>query len=404
MNIQTQKRALLASGNISGLIGLNHSLAGDAVMMARGYNAYADVVASTADGRDLREVFAEIQQVLTVANADTQRFLDLFTYPVTSAVTSVLQTVGEGPEFEEASEFGVPRSSRGEFATLNMGATFKWFDHRWGATWQYLADATEAEITARTSAIIRADEDLVFRRVMGTIFKSQNRTVRTKQGSTYDVLAFANGDGWKPPAYEANEFSDTHTHYRTTGSATLASADLDEMVGDLKSHGYSRENGSQIVLFVNPMEGDVVAGYRVATGAKYDYIPSAGQSFFATDGDLIGDQAPGTFAGFPVKGSYDEAIIIESTRIPIGYVVALASGGSLAPSNPIMFRQHATSALQGLTLVRGNVPDYPLQDSYYVRGFGTGVRHRLAGMVMQVTANANYAAPTKGNGQPLYAA
>jgi hypothetical protein len=403
MHLNDRKRALLAAGDVKSLIGLNRGLYGDMQMMARGYNAYADVVATTADGRDLRELFAEVQQVLTVANADTQ-FVDLFTYPVTSPVTSVLQTVGEGLAFEEASEFGAPTSSRGEFDTLNMGATFKWYDHRWGATWQYLADATEAEITARTSAILRADSDLVFRKIMGTVFKSQNRKVKTKQGSLYDVLAFANGDGWTPPAYEANEFSGTHTHYRTTGAATLVSSNVDEIVGDLKSHGYAAENGSQIVVFVNPEEASVVAGFRVATGAKHDFIPSAGQSFFATDGDLVGQQVAATFAGFPVKGSYDEAIVIESTRIPAGYVVALASGGSLAPSNPIMFRQHANSALQGLTLVRGSVPDYPLQDSYYVWGFGTGVRHRLAGMVMQVSTNAVYAAPTKGDGSPLYAA
>ncbi|UAL29119.1 hypothetical protein K8W59_15160 [Nocardioides rotundus] len=335
-----------------------------------------------------------MEQVAGLANESRQRFVDLFTYPVTSAVTSVLQTLGAGPKFEDASEYGVPKSSRAAHATLDMGAPFKWYDVGWRATWQYLADATEAEIAANAPAIVAADEDNVFNKVMGTIFRNTNRTVLDKKSNaTYSVLAFANGDGWTPPDYEGNSFPGDHTHYRTSGAAVVTSADLDEIIADFKSHGYAQENGSQIVIFVNASEGDVVSGFRVASGAKADFIPSHGQSFFATDGDLVGQQAAATFAGFPVRGSYDEAIIIESTRIPAGCVVGLASGGSLAPSNPIMFRQHANPALQGLRIVGGAKPDYPLQDSYWVRGFGTGVRHRLAGMVIQVTANANYAPP-----------
>ncbi|MCW2738882.1 hypothetical protein [Nocardioides sp.] len=394
MNHTTQKRSLLAAGDISGLIGLNHGIYGDMQMMARGYSGRADVL-RTADGRDLRELFAELEQVASISNESQQRFVDLFTFPVTSAVTSVLQTLGAGPTFEDASEYGVPTSNRAQHSTLNMGVPFKWFDVAWRSTWQYLADATESEIAANAAAIVAADRDNVFGKVMGTVFRNTNRSVTDKKsGQVFDVLAFANGDGWVPPAYEGNTFPGTHTHYRTSGAATVNSADLDEIVTDFKSHGYAKENGSQIVIFVNAVEGDVINGFRVATGAKADFIPSQGQSFFATDGDLIGQQASATFAGFPVKGSYDEAIVIESTRIPAGYVTALASGGSLASSNPIMFRQHRSPTLRGLRIVGGNKDDYPLQDSYWVRGFGTGVRHRLAGMVMQISASGSYTAPT----------
>jgi hypothetical protein len=49
--------------------------------------------------------------------------------------------------------------------------------------------------------------------------------------------------------------------------------------------------------------------------------------------------------------------------------------------------------LRGLRLVKGAVPDYPLIDSYYQRGFGTGVRQRGGGVVMQVTASGTYTIP-----------
>jgi hypothetical protein len=360
--------------------------------MARGYNALSDVMLRTADGRNINELFAELQAATALHNESNQRFLDLFTYTTASPVVSVIQTLGAGDAaFEESSEYGIPTSKRANPSVLNMGATFKWYDNRWAATWQFLRSASAEQISANANAILAADQDLIFKEVMRTIFRDTNRSVTDPQTkSVYDVFAFANGDGWVPPTYEANAFNGTHTHYRVSGAATITSGDLDEIVDDFKSHGYSAENGSQVVIFVNALEGNTIGTFRVASGARADFIPASGQRFFATDGDLVGTQVPATFAGFPVKGSYDEALIIESSRIPAGYVAAMVSGGALVPSNPIMFREQENA--QGLQILPTR-PDYPLQDSYWVRGFGTGVRHRLAGMVMQIKASGSYTVP-----------
>lgn len=386
------KAALLAAGDIRGLLALNHTLYGDAQAMARGYASFGDVMQRTADGRPFNELYAEFLALAQIANEQQQRFVDVFTFPTSTPVVSVLQTLGGDFTFAEASEYGIPTAQRIDHASLNMGATFKWYDARWGATWQYLADATSAELEAAVNAIVAADADLVYNEVMRSVFRPANRTYTDPRTSnTYTVHAFANADGWVPPTYAAQTFDASHTHYRVSGAATVTSGDLDEIVADFKSHGYSQENGSRIVIFVNPIEGDVVNGFRVATGAKADFIASTTAPGFYSPTPLIGDQPAGTFAGFPVKGSYDEALIIESTRIPANYLVALASGGSLAPSNPIMLREH--ERLKGLVLVKGKDKDYPLVDSIWARGMGTGVRHRLAGMVMQVKASGSYAAP-----------
>ncbi|WP_028652764.1 hypothetical protein [Nocardioides halotolerans] len=362
-------------------------------MARKGYSAFADVMQTTADGRDLNDLFAELQAAADIQNEQQQNFLSLFSYPVNSPVTSVLQTVGgTAGIFEESSEYGVPLSSRQLADVLNMGATFKWYDARWSATWRYLADASADEVAANANAILAADQDHLFNDVMKTVFSNVNRqVVDPKTDAVYDVFAFANGDGWTPPSYGGQTFSDTHTHYRISGAAAVTSGDLDEIVDDFKSHGYSAENGAQLVIFVNSVEGNVISTYRVTDGARADFIPASGARFYA-EGALIGDQPSASFAGFPVKGAYDEALIIESSRIPAGYVVALASGGSLANSNPIMLRTHPR--FSGLTLVEGSRPSYPLVDSYWVRGFGTGIRHRLAGLVMQIKASGSYVPPT----------
>lgn len=360
-------------------------------MARKGYSALGDVMRTTADGRPLDDLFAELNAAADIHNEQQQNFLSLFTYETTSPVVSVLQTVNSGSDiWEEQSEYGVPQSSRVTHETLDMGATLKWYDARWGATFRYLADATAVEIASHANAIIAADQDHLFNEVMRTVFSPVNRKVTDqKTRATYDVFAFANGDGWTPPSYAGQSFDGSHTHFRTTGAATLASADLDEVIDDFKSHGYSSENGTTVVLFVNSQEGNRISRFRVADGDRADFIPAQGARFYA-EGALVGDQPAATFAGFPVKGAYDEALIVETSRVPAGYVVGLASGGALAPTNPIMLRRHPRYS--GLTLVPGS-DRYPLQDSYWLSIFGTGVRQRLAGMVMQVSSAATYTPP-----------
>lgn len=62
--------------------------------MARGYSGFADVMKTTADGRDINELFAEFREAAVAANEGRQRFIDLLTYPTETPTTTVLQTLG----------------------------------------------------------------------------------------------------------------------------------------------------------------------------------------------------------------------------------------------------------------------------------------------------------------------
>lgn len=395
INMQARKAALLAAGDVQGLMALNKSVFGGYEMMARGYNASADVLTQTADGRDLNEIWDEFQATVAIQNAERQRIIDLLTFPVTNMIEDVPQFGSE--DFEEASEFGVPKGVRPEQNVLSLGYTFKWYDIAERFTWQFLAEATANRVEAVHQQVLDADNRLLFKEVMKTLFRSSNRTATIK-GQNYNVFTFWNGDGTVPPAYKANTFTGTHTHYRTSGAATVASGDLDEIVDDFKSHGYSAENGTTMFAMVNVTEANVIRGFRVANGARYDFIPAAGQPglIIPAQDQLLGTgQPPSTFRGMNVVGSYGPLLIIEEDYVPPAYIVALVSGGPANIANPIGLREHANAGLRGLRLVKGRDTDYPLLDSYYVRGFGTGVRQRGAGLVMQVTANAAYAAPAQ---------
>lgn len=361
---------------------------------AGGYNAAGDVLTQTADGRDLNDIWSEFQATLAIANESRQRLIDLLTYPVTNVIEDVPQF--GGGDFEEMSEFGVPRGVRPTSEVLSLGYTFKWYDLAARYTWQFLAESTAAQVEAVHQTALDADNRLVFQKVMETLFRPTNRLANIK-GQNYNVFTFYNADGNAPPKYKNNTFDGTHTHFRTTGALTVDSGDLDEIMDDFRSHGYSPENGTTQFVMVNNVEATVIRQFRVSGGAKYDFIPAVGQPGLIVPNQegLLGTQPASNFRGLNVIGSYGTLLVIEEDYIPAGYMVALASGGAASLNNPIGIREHQNAGLRGLKLLKGRDNDYPLIDSYYARGFGTGVRQRGAGLVMQVTNAASYTAPAE---------
>jgi hypothetical protein len=356
-----------------------------------GAYAAADILGQTADGRDLNEIWSDFQRSLEIQNEARQRLIELLIFPVQNIIEDVPQF--GGGDFEEMSEYGVPKSIRPTGSLLQLGYTFKWYDLAARFTWRFLADANTAQVDAVHQAALDADNRLVFLEIMRTLFRSTNR-VADINGQNYNVYTFWNGDGNAPPDYKTNTFPGSHTHFRNSGAATIDSGDLEEMIDDLKAHGYSAENGTTLFFLTNELQANVIRTFRQGVAnnngavARWDFIPASNQPAFIvpTTQAVVGGQVASTYRGMNVTGSYGPAIIVEESYIPAGYVVLLGSGGDAALNNPIGLREHANAALRGLRLVQEKQSDYPLIDSYYVRGFGTGVRQRGAGMVMKIGA------------------
>jgi len=206
-----------------------------------------------------------------------------------------------------------------------------------------------------------------------------------------------NSDGTVPPVYKSYVHTGTHNHYLTSGNVTVDSGDLDDMYDHLAHHGYTAENGVSHMLFVNSAQGKIIRTFKVATGATWDFIPSTGQPAALLDRDVIlfnGTQPGAKFAGLDVLGRYGHFLIINEDMFPAGYMVAVATGGPDNLKNPVGIREHVNTSMRGLRLVKGPNPDYPLIDSFYQRGFGTGVRQRGGSVVMQLTASGTYTPPT----------
>ena len=375
---------------------------------ARGTHVAADVVTQLADGTPLAQVWTDFMDLLNSVNADRQALISFLTFPVQRPTDLVVQP-GTGVDFEDASEFGEPVGQRIQPTYFNLGYTFKWYDLAARYTWQYLADATADMVNSVANAAVEAYWRKLMTVVLKTAFNPTNLTAQINQ-QAYNVYKFYNADGTVPPAYKNNTFTGTHTHYKTTGSAALEAQDFDVMViDDFASHGYSLENGYRIVAMVNTVLGNVIRNFRSAVNTnqtlggnygRYDFIAATGQPgqiMNQTQVVVGASRVAPTLDGLDVIGTYGPIIIVQDDWLPTTHVLTFATGGRDNLQNPIGLREHAQAGLRGLRLVKGRNPDYPLIDSFWACGFGTGVRQRGGGIALELSANASYTVP------PVYA-
>lgn len=365
----------------------------------RGYNAAGDVLTRTSDGRDLNNLWNEFQATLALQNAQRQPIIDFLTFGVTNIIEDVVQA-GSGANFEIASEYGEPVGVRTKLQYLSLSYDFQWYDIAARYTWQFLAEASAAQVETIHSTVLEADNRNLFDKIMRTVFNATNLST-TITGQAYTVYKFYNNDGTVPPAFKTNTFTGTHQHYLTSGAAAVDSGDVEALQDHLAHHGYTKGLGYRLVLMVNKAQGDSIRTWRLnvtnanAAVAKYDFIPARGREdlVFSSTQQVVGDQPAPTLGGLDVIGSYGDLLIVQDDFIPAGYMFAFATGGQANLGNPIGLREHLNPALRGLRLIKGRDADYPLVDSFYGRGFGTGVRQRGGGAVMQITAAGTYTAP-----------
>ena len=359
----------------------------------QGFNERADVVVA-ADGTDLNDFWNEVQDTIRLRNVQRNSIINALTVPV-SGVTEEITPPSE-VDFEEASEYGQPVGIRGTAARFFRGYDFKFYDLAVRYTWMFIAEADRQQLQLHHNMALEADTKLTFRKVMRRLFNPLNNTGGfTDKNEPVTVFAAYNGDGEVPPNYKQNTFAGTHNHYVVNGSATVRSQDLDSLATLTEEHGYTLQNGYRTVLWVNKQEADVIKTFKTATGAKYDFVPNpeyyGGKVWVPNNGAYVGGPS-GTVPG--EVGTYGPFHVVEEGYIPAGYMASVVTGGQDSISNPIGLRQHSNPAYRGLKIIPGQRSQYPLIDSFYRKGIGTGIRHRGAIAVMQIKASGTYQIPT----------
>jgi len=362
-----------------------------------GTHVVSDVLTQLADGTPLNDVWAQFMELLNAVNSSRQAIVNFLTYDVTNP-TDVVAQVGDGVDFEDATEFGQPVGSRVQPNYFQLGYSFKWYDLAGRYTWQYLSEADQAMVDSVANAAVEAYWRKLMFELLKSLFSNVNTTATIK-GNNYNVYRFYNADGTVPPAYKTNTFTGSHTHYVRSGAATIDSGDLDEIANDFDAHGYTQLLGYTRAVLVNKVEGDVIRTFKAVQNggtAKWDFLPASNQpgTFVNQTQVVMGQGVPANaLRGLTVIGSYGTLLIVQDDWFPAGYVVGVATGGENNLTNPMGFRQHANANLRGLKLVKGKTPDYPLIDSFWMTGFGFGTRQRGGAYVMQIATAGSYAPP-----------
>jgi len=357
----------------------------------QGFNERADVVRA-ADGTDLNDFWNEVQQTIRIRNQDRTGIIDALTYRVNGISEEV--SVPSEVDFEEASEYGQPVGIRGGATRLFRGYDFKFYDLAVRYTWMFIAEADIQQLQQHHNLALEADIKLTFRKVMQRLFNPLNGNGFTDKNEPITVFGAYNADGEVPPKYKQTTFAGSHNHYVTNGNAAIRPQDLDTLATLTEEHGYTLQNGYRTVLWVNKQEADIIKGFRTTNGAKFDFVPNPN-----TYGGAVWVPNNGTYVGGPtgtVKGeigTYGPFHVVEEGYIPAGYVASIVTGGQNNFGNPIGIREHSNPAYRGLKVIPGQRSDYPLLDSFYRKGLGTGMRHRGAVAVMQVSAGATYTVP-----------
>ncbi|WP_200869763.1 hypothetical protein [Mycobacterium asiaticum] len=243
--------------------------------------------------------------------------------------------------------------------------------------------------------MLEADNKLTTGTMMNRLFDPQPRQ------NTWGHICYGlwSGDGMTPPPYLGTTFAGDHTHYLTTGYNLLEPPDVEGMIRHVTEHGYGGP-GAQLLILAHPLDVETSgitawrANVEVRTGvkAKWDFIPSALMPAWISDETIHGPIPKSEYNGLQVWGSYGGALLIQSNYIPRYYVAVVATGGPSDTTNPVGFREHINPSYRGLRHIPGNGP-YPIVDSFFARGFGTGVRHRGAAVVCQITTGS-YTPPT----------
>lgn len=361
-----------------------------------GYSSLGDVLVShTADGVDLNRIWDEAATALSMANRERSALAALISHSTINVGDAVPQTLASD-NFEEASEYGEPQGIRSDPDALILGYNLKDYDLASRMTWKFLRSATAEQVRGNINRAFEADNRLV----AGTLLQRLFNPVESTNEHMHRVFGLWNGtDGMTPPPHAGQTFPSTSSHYLVSGNAAIDPGDLVDAINQVRSKGFGTSAATRLIVLCNPAEAEEISTFRAAVetngvASKFDFIPSANAPAYLTAENVVGKVAPGEFGGMEVLGSYGPAWVVPSNYIPVGYLAVVATGGPNSSLNPVAFRQHVNPAYQGLRIIPGRDQRYPLQDSFFQRSFGCGVRYRSAACVVQVKATGAYEAPT----------
>jgi hypothetical protein len=255
-----------------------------------------------------------------------------------------------------------------------------------GFTDTWLKVHTPEDLAVKIQGAEVADKKAVLYEIKRALFLSANYSAtdhlvdNTVINGSNGIKRLQNADSSSIPTGPNGEAFDgsTHTHYN--GSATNVVAGHLADITDVVEHGF----GGAVRHYISTTDEATVRGFtgfspyldpRLMVGAvAANQVNSPRLDITRLDNRAIG-----------ILGA---AEVWVKPWIPATYAFTFDNAGP----KPLLFRQRAQEALQGLRLA-GEIPVYPLMAQFMEREFGVAVWNRLNGAAGYY-GNATYADPT----------
>ena len=322
---------------------------------------------TTTDGIDLNEVlYNTVLPIIDLYNKEEE--LDLRALLCSDSDESYIKFDASGQwKFQKLAESEKPTSKKKAWGKmqkdcakygLDIGYTFDWL----------MSEAGSSEEIGRMAAKAVARD----RALQTVVILDELLTT----GGFFDGTFSAAEVMKTPPTYGANEFTASHSHYVSSGSATITLATITAMKLHLKEHGAG--NGRILGFMNSDMVRNIedIAGWYGTTASTV--IPNPVIDGVALDG----------FAGRLLGVDW------KSTEwMPTDYLllIGLPAAGE---EKPCRFIQKRNPSAKGLILTPGSYDaKYPIIDADYLHWLEALVVQRAAGVAYYLTTGA-YTSPT----------
>jgi hypothetical protein len=237
----------------------------------------------------------------------------------------------------------------------------------YGYDLDFLKDATADDIKRTQADILEQDREMIKSLLLETCLTNSTNGFYNAAFDTLEGIS-------APPSYGQNTFLSTHTHYITAGATTLSFNNCTTIRNHIEEHGAP----STLVGFINGEDsGNIVNAMAPTTSTVYVSNP-------LTD-SVITTGLIGNFGGINW---------VRTALMPAGYVLVVGTNPGVDNQKPVTIIHPTNASFRGLKLIEGNLPTFPLINSYFLHWATAKVVHRGNGVACQLTANASYTDPT----------
>lgn len=263
----------------------------------------------------------------------------------------------------------------------SLGFPLRRYQYAIGWTRDFFRRKTVGDLVKNLDEATRADLRLIIRQIKLALFTPTNATFHDEYKGDITVRALVNADGTPIPSYDGIVFDPaTHTHYTVSGGASLTDANIVAFEQNLIEHGHV---GNQ-VLYINPQEEAQVKALSDFVAAVNPYLlqPLTTRALVSNPNDYL--HILGRLRHFEVR---------MRNWMPPGYIFGYNEYGDGSSLNPLARRMSDLPEDNNLHIA-GEDDRFPLNSQFMERWLGFGAYNRTNGVVMQVTTNGTYTAPT----------